>query len=272
MQNNNETMRLLFDTELYAYRLCLAHTEEYEWDKGEVSAFIRVEEVLKSMLCDLRHLENLAIELAPVESIVLCHGDTGRSFRRQVYPEYKRNRTGRKPLGYGSVMELILSAAQDSGTTEAPIQTLAVPHDLLEGDDAMGIEARPGDALVSIDKDFWTLPGTQIAFRPWDPDRTFEVVETNLGQANYNLFIQALTGDKADGYPGCPGVGPVKAAKLLQPGMSEAELWDATLQAFLQAGHTESFALSMVQCARILRPGEYDRERRLPILWKPPAG
>jgi 5'-3' exonuclease len=268
-------MRLLFDTELYAYRLCISHTEEYEWSEGEWSTFIRVPEVVESMLFGLRDLENHAIQAAngPLEAIILCHGDRGRSFRRQVYPDYKRNRTGRKPVGYRAVMEQILAVLQAQSVTRTPAQALAAPHDLLEGDDAMGIEARPGqDALVSFDKDFATVPGTRFLFRPWDQEAPFEVHKNTLEQADYNLFTQALVGDKADGYPGCPGVGAAKAAKLLEPGMSEAELWDATLGAFLAAGQTESQALAMVQCARILRPGEYDQERRLPILWKPPAG
>jgi hypothetical protein len=39
--------------------------------------------------------------------------------------------------------------------------------------------------------------------------------EITEAQADRFHMIQTLTGDVTDGYPGCPGIGPVKAEQIL---------------------------------------------------------
>ncbi len=84
-------------------------------------------------------------------------------------------------------------------------------------------------------------------------------------------MYQTLTGDSTDGYKGCPKVGPVAAARLLEPLMGEpAGMWIAVLLSFKKAGLTEADALVQARVARILRHTDYDFTNKLPILWTPP--
>jgi DNA polymerase-1 len=65
-------------------------------------------------------------------------------------------------------------------------------------------------------------------------------------------MYQTLVGDTSDGYPGCPGIGPVKAEKVL--GMPPN--WQDVVGAYRAAKLTEADALVQARVARILRYGE----------------
>jgi DNA polymerase-1 len=126
----------------------------------------------------------------------------------------------------------------------------------------MGILYRPGDVIVSEDKDMLGIPGLHL--------RGTEFTEVSEHQADLNVFSQALIGDTTDNYPGCPGIGKVKAEGILAGRRNEFEMWCAVLNAFTKAGLTRKDAVTQVRLARILRAGEYDVDRALPILWNPP--
>ena len=100
--------------------------------------------------------------------------------------------------------------------------------------------------------------------------RGTEFVEVSEHQADLNVFSQALIGDTTDNYPGCPGIGKVKAEVILAGQSDEAAMWAAVLKAFEKAGLTRRDAITHVRLARILRASEYDPDRKLPILWNPP--
>ena len=117
--------------------------------------------------------------------------------------------------------------------------------------------------IVSVDKDMLTLPGLHL--------RDGELVEISRLEADRNFYRQVLTGDASDNYPGCPGVGPVGADKLLAGCSTEVEMWDEVLKAFLKKGFGEVYAKTQARCARILRAGEYDLTSGTPLLWSPPV-
>jgi DNA polymerase-1 len=111
--------------------------------------------------------------------------------------------------------------------------------------------------IVSQDKDMKTIP-TQV----WDGKDLVTITE---GEANYRHLYQTLIGDAADGYKGCPGVGPVKATKLLDADPT----WATVVAAYTKAGLTEADALTQARLARILRWSDWDAEKKEPILWTP---
>ena len=49
----------------------------------------------------------------------------------------------------------------------------------------------------------------------------------------YNFWYQMLVGDTVDNIKGCPGIGPVKAKKVLEPGMSEGRLYESVLSEYI---------------------------------------
>ena len=77
----------------------------------------------------------------------------------------------------------------------------------VEGDDVMGLLCRKEDVIVSDDKDMLTIPGLKL--------KGGELIQTSEWAANFAFYSQVLIGDTADNYPGCKGVGKVKAAQVL---------------------------------------------------------
>lgn len=147
---------------------------------------------------------------------------------------------------------------------------------MLEGDDVLGIMATgseivggPGNkVIVSIDKDMKTLPCTYFNY----DDKKF--LAFSEPEADYNHLIQTLTGDTADGYPGCPGIGIKTAEKLLSPCLIDGDFasttaWEIVVEQFEKKGFGEDYALSQARVARICRNTDYDFHNSRPILWKP---
>ncbi len=184
------------------------------------------------------------------------------NFRQdRVYPAYKRNRKVRKPLCYTELREFL----KEYYTTQE--------MDSLEGDDVLGIlSTRPVPIdeeriIVSVDKDFLTIPGRYYNFRR--PKDGVQIVTEP--EADYAHMVQTLTGDSCDGYPGCPGVGPKKAARILgSVDPSYIAMWPVVIGAFGTAGLSKEEALPQARCARILRHGDYNTTTRTVNLWLPP--
>jgi 5'-3' exonuclease len=192
--------------------------------------------------------------------------DAQPNFRLGVDATYKNNRQlSRKPLCY----------AQLRGDIETDYRCKNFIG--LEADDVMGIVAtspkiKAQRIIVSQDKDMKTIPTTV-----WNGK---DLVTYSEDEANYWHLYQTLVGDITDGYKGCPGVGAVKAEKLLKampegpidPEISHGEwMWWQVLAAYEKAGLTEADAITQARLARILRWSDWDNEKKEPILWTPGA-
>jgi DNA polymerase-1 len=196
-------------------------------------------------------IEAITREMESDDLVIVVSGP--EDFRRKLDPSYKGNRKGkRKPLGYTMVRDWLYERHPDR----------VVSQDALEADDYLGILATTPNAperiIVSEDKDLKTIPGTLY--------RLGTLQKIGIAEADHNWLMQTLTGDAADGYKGCPGIGEVKAKAILgKPG----DRWENVKQAFLKAGLTEDDAILQARLARILRHGDWDGERKQPILWHP---
>jgi DNA polymerase-1 len=187
-------------------------------------------------------------------AVVVAFSDS-HNFRKDVYPAYKSNRSGkRKPVAYKQVkawMEETWTCYQRPG---------------LEGDDILGILSTSDKIIsgqkiiISVDKDFKTIPGYF-----YNPDKDEKPVFYDVDQADYWHMMQTLMGDTTDGYPGCPGMGPKSAEKLL----AEVWNWDTIVAAYEKKGLTEADALVQARCARILRTEDYDFKKKEVKLWTP---
>jgi DNA polymerase-1 len=193
---------------------------------------------------------------------VLALTDSARNWRFDHYPPYKGNRhqvTKLKPVLLAPLRDILMKDAR----------TYLRPR--LEGDDILGILATKPKAdaiVVTLDKDLKTIPGRHYHM---SEDESFEVDEP---AANRFHLMQTLTGDRTDGYPGCPGLGEVSAAKILPAGGVATKdipaVWnDIVVPAYLKAGLTEADALSQARCARILRWTDYNFKTREVIPWSP---
>lgn len=186
------------------------------------------------------------------------------NFRKHLYPAYKANRKpGAIPMLRGSLMKW-LHEEKGKAIWSRPG---------LEGDDVIGILATsdviiPGEKLIwSIDKDVRQIPGKHLT-------EDFKIDEVTEADGEYLFYQQTLTGDSTDNYPGCPGIGPKKAARILDVAhpWEPAIQWLLVVEAYERAGLSTDVALTMARVARILRNTDYDFKRKEPILWTPPSG
>lgn len=179
-------------------------------------------------------------------------------FRCKLWPAYKTHRRRcDSPVGLHIVKARLVARLAE--------QAIVAPS-YLEADDVLGmLMTEPGfpldcteRVLWSIDKDMKQIPGLHY------DEETGKVSNITRLQGDYHHLYQTLTGDTSDGYPGCPGVGPVNAARLLEGDW--IGWWSAVVGAFKKAKQTEADALLQARVARILRHGEKPGE------WVSPSG
>lgn len=239
---------LLIDGDILLYRAMTAAEKEIEWEPD-----------IWVMWCDLGDAkEQIAVQLydileqCPEEGYkpFLCFTDPDVNFRKSVYPPYKSNRKAlRKPMAFKQFRDWVLE------NTDHTVKGT------LEADDCLGILAtKPGnDAIIwSIDKDLMQIPGKHLI----DGD----IVTVTEEEGNHRFYMQTLMGDPIDGYPGCPGIGPKTAEKVLEVA---ANPWEGIVEAYVAKGLTEEDALVQARCARILRWSDWNAKKQEVKLWTP---
>lgn len=242
-------MKLLFDADSFVYRHCFASQRS-----GVFSCDGETQEVT---LGD--PVTAYSLVMGEISKVVALYGgkpviylsDPHDCFRKDIYPEYKANRAkNARPHGYWEVREMLI---QDAGATWEP---------RLEADDLLGLNSAGDTLMVSEDKDLLTVPGEH--FNP----RTGERCTVSTDEADHIWMMQTLTGDSCDGYPGIPGVGPVRAEGILGPyELAISRYPDLAACAYKSEGLTRDDFLTQARLARILRPGEYENGQVK--LWEP---
>lgn len=163
------------------------------------------------------------------------------NFRKEIYPEYKGNRTAEKPKHLLDLREWAITKANAE-----------VSQHQLETDDYLGIyQATEGTTIVSLDKDLLQIPGKHyrwaIATAKWSKPEQY-ITQTDL--EGLRLFYeQCLKGDVSDNVKGVKGVGEKGATKLLAPCTTEREMIDVCLEQY----NSEEEFLMNAQCLYILR-------------------
>ncbi len=240
---------LLIDGDILVVSTGAVLEREIDWGDDEWTLTCDVKEVKSTVLDTIKRLER---DLDADQSVITL--SQGLTFRHHLYAGYKAGR-GRKPVGTTEVKRWLI---EEHG---------AKYKEGIEADDVMGILAtnprliKGEKIIVSQDKDMLTIPGKVY--------RNGEIIEVSEAEALHNWLMQTLTGDVTDGYPGCPGMGPVKAKKLLDSLEEGEPFWPAIVGAYEKVGLTEEDALMQARLARILRNDDYDHAKKEPILWLP---
>lgn len=246
---------LLIDADILIFQHACTNQVRYEWDEDTVSEVVTPEEAIDEMEM---FITNLRVVTETEETSPLFCFSKGRSFRYSVLPTYKHNRKDReRPI----LLETLRKHIIDNYDVRA--------RNGLEADDIMGIlgSKHPDKyILATLDKDLRQIP--YVLNYNW---RTGEMCSFNEEEANRYFFMQVLMGDPADGYKGCPGIGPKKAEKILEDVdvMNETEAWATVVETYVSKGLTEEDALQQARVARILRHTDYDARKREVILWSP---
>lgn len=188
---------------------------------------------------------------------IVCYSDDRENnFRKDHYPLYKAHRTSEPPAMLGMAQQVI---------KDMSAVTLMVPR--LEADDIMGIAQTNGKngntVIVSVDKDMRQIPGWHL-----NPHKEDFPVLVTWDEAERFFHMQWLTGDQTDGFGGIKGIGPKKAAKILDRRGHDSQE-ELVLKAYAEAGYTDEQALGQARCARILREEDWDGELRQAIPWTP---
>lgn len=257
--NRKKNPLLLIDADVLAYQSCAGAEKVICFDEDVCTPVCNLSDALAAFDYKLGFIQ----ETLESTRYLLCFSDdTGNNFRRALFPAYKANRVGKpKPVSLKFLREHVLNSLD--------YRTELVPT--LEADDVLGLCSTTVEntVIVSIDKDLKTIPG--MFFDLGHPEAG--VTDISRENADYWFMVQALIGDATDGYPGCPKVGPVTAAKLLgaAPEKTVAAMWPIVVQAYAKAGFGEDYALLMARMARILRAEDYDFERKKVKLWVPTA-
>jgi len=172
---------------------------------------------------------------------VELHFTGKKCFRYEVFTEYKSNRKGKRaPVGL-TALKLMLCEEYDGYI-----------HDDIEADDAVVYKRMTYPdkyILVAIDKDVInSIEGTHFNYyESLFHNKEMRWVTTDADTAKTWWAIQALTGDTSDGIIGVYRIGPKKAAKLIKPSMTEAEMWEVIKATYEAAGRTEEEALVNVR-------------------------
>ncbi len=244
---------LLIDGDVVAYQFATAAETPIHW--GDDLWTLRADGKEAKAKMD-NFLAGLKEDLKADQLVIALSDRTRNYFRKKILPTYKAGRDKvRKPIILRELREHL----------ETQYKSYERPS--LEGDDVLGILAttekiiKGEKVIVSIDKDLKTVPG--LHYNTNKPK--LGVYSISEEEADYWHFFQTLTGDSSDGYSGCPGIGPKKAADILDKGAT----WENVLQAFVKAGYSKSEALCHAQVSRILRAKDYDFKKKQPLILQP---
>ncbi len=245
----------LVDGDIYIFQAAVVAETPTDWGNGlwTLHADQREAEVMLH-----QKLYELQATVDADEVIVAL--SSRENFRKDILPTYKGNRKDvRKPMLIPALRQYV----------QEQFQTYERPG--LEGDDILGILAtwdglRGTKIIVTGDKDMYTIPGYVYMSHKHE----FGIAKVSEEDARYQHMLQTLTGDTTDGYSGCPGVGPVKARKVLDAVEGEPkDYWGAVVKAYEKAGLSEEEALVQARVAYILQASHYDFHNKEPILWTP---
>ena len=147
----------------------------------------------------------------------VCVFDASRiSFRQGIYPEYKANRS-EPPADLLLQTDLIKSGVHAMG-----IPMLCIPD--VEADDVIATIATAncfnegGTRILSSDKDLMQLVSDCVYLYDGMKQREIrepQVLEKFAVKPSQVIDVQSLMGDSVDNVPGVPGIGPKKAAELI---------------------------------------------------------
>lgn len=146
--------------------------------------------------------------------------DHGKTFRDEAYPAYKAQRE--------QTPEVIRQSVPVIKDIMEAMHIPVLQVDGFEADDVIGtLATKAGKAgvtayMLTPDKDYAQLVNDNVLiFRPrhgggYETMGPKEVAERyGLSSPSQMADLLALMGDSADNFPGCPGVGPKTAAKLI---------------------------------------------------------
>ena len=205
--------------------------------------------------------------LAP-DLIAVCFDPKGGTFRHKEFPTYKAQREAQPE-------DITIAVPWIKKIIEAyRIPIFEVEN--YEADDVVGTLARLADEtgeydtfLMSPDKDYAQLVSEHSRiFKPKSFGPGYEILDVPAVLAKYGLQntsqvidMLGLQGDSADNIPGCPGVGPKTAQKLIEDFGSIEEMLRQVEEAAAQ-GRKELPQMKKTMFAKVLDNAQQIRDSK----------
>ena len=242
---------LLIDGDIVMFRFAFRHQKTTCWPGCEPYTYVNEAAARR----DVDTFASSLLKQTDCKYLKFCFTDK-KNFRYLELPTYKQNRANTKP-------PIMLKMLKDYIRATYPFEV----REWLEADDLMGIygTADPDKyVLATTDKDFLSIPAKVFL---WDKMNT--PCHITEAEADYAFHMQWLHGDTTDGYYGLKGMGPAKAAKMLENCLSTNEMTEVCLTEYADRCWSYKDCLAQARMARILRHTDYDYKERKPILWEP---
>ena len=225
---------LLFDSDMLIYRMASACQENSPFNKEIVTKACPIE-TWSTIELRIKNCVELAQAEFPDEEIkvVHCLSPQGKTFRYDLFPDYKANRKGVvKPILLGDMREKL----QKEHHVEM--------WDNLEADDTIGILADGENTIiVSSDKDLKQISTYHMSLSHPEFIDWFDVEYGN------KFFLkQCIAGDPTDGYYGVPNIGMKKAEKLLE---EQGYTWETVVYAYENAMSPKSIKGKKVESVNL---------------------
>ena len=179
-----------------------------------------------------------------------CYLSGRNNFRKKVNPEYKANRKDKEPPRWlQSCREYLIK------------EWNAVVSEGCEADDLLGINQHNTDSVcISLDKDLLMITGWH--FRWLDNEKIFVTPDQGLKA----FYKQMLIGDKSDNIFGVRGIGPVKAAGIIDTLDTEEEMINTVFKMYEE--DAERFWMN-AQCLWIMQREKETWQDRVDLLILP---
>jgi len=254
-----KTLKIFIDGDIILHKNAAVAEEAINWGDDWWGLYADLRTAKSQVMADignyLKATKNCYAQFKDIEvgdigdiKLTIVLSDKENNWRHQILPSYKLNRKSkRKPILLNPLREWMIKVHG------------AIWWAGLEADDVIGILASRESIVISEDKDFETIPC--LLYKP-SRDKLQKITKL---KANKTHLYQTLTGDAADGYSGCPGIGPVNAKRILDVGT-----WKEVVVAYEGAGLEEEDAMVQARVAHILRSKvEYRRKSCKVRLWHP---
>ena len=232
-------INLIFDSDMLCFRAASSCEHEIDWGNDLWTLHSDLKECQQKFMSIYEEIMTNLRKHKKLESyeVTMCFTDRN-NFRKLVLPSYKSNRKAtRKPVAYSGLVQWVHENFH------------AESRAYLEADDLCSLLSKPGDILVSADKDFQTIP--ERLFYNYHKD---ELKYNTREAADHFWYYQCIKGDPTDGYSGIRGYADKKTEKLFKEfGAS----WETVLKAYKDNGYSEDDANTQACVARILRSGDY---------------
>jgi 5'-3' exonuclease len=168
-------------------------------------------------------LDNLISATYATDYVMAVKGE--HNYRYDIYPLYKSNRVKNVTSELNKFVPILRKLSVSAGMSVEAIGR--------EADDLLRIWACEASAagipfiICSIDKDLLMIPGLHYRMKEE------KIIEITPQDAKRRYYEQVLKGDPVDCIPGAPGIGDVKAAKILKDCETDEEFQEAIVATYM---------------------------------------